>query len=184
MAEAEFEPGDGIAFAIRLLNTWDELEPDPECLSDVGFVRRFMARHGLTDAERVAGKEDVLALRSLRGRLSRAWDAANEETAVAELNTLLAGAKAQPWLERREGGWRFRYDRPGTPVREFAHALAARALLGEIAAGRWSRFGRCEAGPCRCVFIDRTRSGVRRYCCRLCADRAAHQAFRRRQARP
>ena len=120
----------------------------------------------------------------LRESLARAWDAANEETAVAELNTLLAGANAQPWLERREGGSRFRYDRPGTPVRKFADALAARALLEEIAAGRWSRFGRCDAGPCRCVFIDRTRSGVRRYCCRLCADRAAHQAFRRRQARP
>jgi hypothetical protein len=38
MADAEFEPGDGTAFAIRLLNTWDELEPDPECLRDVGFV--------------------------------------------------------------------------------------------------------------------------------------------------
>ena len=76
----------------------------------------------------------------------------------------LAGAKARPWLERREGSSRFRYDRPGTPVRKFADALAARALLEEIAAGRWSRFGRCDAGPCRCVFIDRTRSGVRRYC--------------------
>ena len=98
MADAEFDPGDGTAFAIRLLNTWDELEPDPECLRDVGFVRRFMARHGLTDAARAAGEEDIESLRSLRGRLSRAWDAANEETAVAELNTILAGASAQPWL--------------------------------------------------------------------------------------
>ena len=69
MAAAEFEPGDGTAFAVALLNTWDELEPDPECLSDVGFVRRFMARHGLADAERAAGEEDVLSLRTLRGRL-------------------------------------------------------------------------------------------------------------------
>ena len=182
MADAEFEPGDGTAFAIRLLNTWDELEPDPECLRDVGFVRRFMARHGLSDAERASGKEDVESLRSLRGRLSRAWDAANEETAVAELNTILAGASAQPWLARRDGGSEFRYDRPGLPIRAFADALAARGLLEEIAAGRWPRFGRCDAGPCRCVFIDRTRSGVRRYCCRLCADLAAHQALRARRA--
>jgi predicted RNA-binding Zn ribbon-like protein len=181
MADAEFEPGDGTAFAIRLLNTWDELEPDPECLRDVGFVRRFMGRHGLTDAERAAGEEDVESLRSLRGRLSRAWDATNEETAVAELNTILAEASAQPWLARRDGGSEFRYDRPGLPIRAFADALAARGLLEEIAAGRWPRFGRCDAGPCRCVFIDRTRSGVRRYCCRLCADRAAHQAFRARR---
>jgi predicted RNA-binding Zn ribbon-like protein len=181
--DTAFEPSDGVEFAIRLLNTWDELEPDPECLRDTGFVQRFLTRHGLADAARVVGDEDVEALRGLRGRLARAWDAPNEETAVAELNTILAGAAAQPWLARQDERSAFRYDRPGTPIREFADALAARALLEEIAAGRWPRFGRCDAGPCRCVFIDRTRSGVRRYCCRLCADRAAHQAFRRRRAR-
>jgi predicted RNA-binding Zn ribbon-like protein len=180
MEAAEFAPSDGVAFAIRLLNTWDELEPDPECLRDVDVVRRLLARHGFADAARIARPEDVDWLRELRGRLARAWDAADERTAVAELNTILAGASAQPWLTRHEGRSEFRYDRPGAPVRRFADALAARALLEEIADGRWSRFGRCEAGPCRCVFIDRTRSGVRRYCCRLCADRAAHQAFRRR----
>ena len=95
---------------------------------------------------------------------------------------VLAAATAQPWLERRDDGSRFRYDRPGASIRQFGDALAARALLEEVAAGRWARFGRCDAGPCRCVFIDRTRSAVRRYCCRLCADRAAHQAFRRRHS--
>lgn len=178
--EQTHEPGDGVAFAVRLLNTWDELEPDPECLRDVEVARRFLRRHGLTDAARAARAEDVEWLRSLRGRLAQAWDAADEQTAVAELNAIMAAARAQPWLARRDGGSEFRYDRPGLRIGEFADALAARALLEEIAAGRWARFGRCEAGPCRCVFIDRTRSGVRRYCCRLCADRAAHQAFRRR----
>ena len=181
MTESVLEPSDGVSFAVGLLNTWDELEPDPECLRDIGFVQRFLTRHGLLDAAHVARADDLDALRSLRERLARAWDAANEETAVAELNAILAGASAQPWLARADGGARFRYDRPGTPVRAFADALAARALLEEIAEGRWTRFGRCAAGPCRCVFIDRTRSRVRRYCCRLCADRAAHQAFRRRR---
>ena len=177
------EPVDGASFAIGLLNTWDELEPDPECLRDLGFVQRFLTRHGYEDAARVARAADLESLRQLRERLTRAWDAPNEDAALAELNAILAESHAQPWLERGEGGARFRYDRPGAPVRAFADALAARGLLEEIAAGRWSRFGRCDAGPCRCVFIDRTRSGVRRYCCRLCADRAAHQAFRRRRSR-
>ena len=182
MGQNEFEPSDGAAFAVRLLNTWDELEPDPECLRDVDVVRRLLMRHGFTDSARVARADDVEWLRGLRGRLAQAWDAADERTAVTELNAILAGARAQPWLARHDGGSGFRYDRPGQPIREFADALAARGLLEEIAAGRWERFGRCAAGPCRCVYIDRTRSGVRRYCCRLCADRAAHQAFRRRRA--
>ena len=185
MTETAFEPSDGVAFAVGLLNTWDELEPDPECLRDVG-VRAALpdaARSRRRGARRPRRRTSTGCAGS-GSRLARAWDAANEETAVAELNTILAGASAQPWLARDAGGAQFRYDRPGAPVREFGDALAARALLEEIAAGRWQRFGRCDAGPCRCVFIDRTRSGVRRYCCRLCADRAAHQAFRRRQARP
>ena len=110
---ADFEPSDGVAFALGLLNSWDELEPDPECLRDVGVLRRFLTRHGLTDAARVARDADVESLRSLRGRLAHAWDAADEQTAVAELNTILSGASAQPWLARRDGRSRFRYDRPG-----------------------------------------------------------------------
>jgi predicted RNA-binding Zn ribbon-like protein len=180
--EAEFEPRDGVAFAVRLLNTWDELEPDPECLRDVGFVQRFLARQDFTEAARLAGQADVEWLRTLRGRLERAWDAPDEETAVAELNTILAGASAQPWLARADGVSEFRYERPGSSIRQFGDALAARGLLEAIADGLWPRFGRCDAEPCRCVYIDRTRSRVRRYCCRLCADRAAHQAFRRRRA--
>lgn len=182
MMVADFEPSDGVAFALGLLNSWDELEPDPECLRDVDVVRRFLTRHGLVDAASLAGDPDLESLRSLRDRLAHAWDAPDEEAAVAELNAILAGASAQPWLARGGGGSEFRYDRPGSPIREFADALTSRALLEEIAGGRWPRFGRCDAEPCRCVFIDRTRSGVRRYCCRLCADRAAHQAFRRRRA--
>jgi predicted RNA-binding Zn ribbon-like protein len=180
MSANELEQPDGVAFAVGLLNTWDELEPDPECLRDLDFVRRFLTHQGFPDAGSVARPDDLEWLRALRQRLSRAWDAADEATAVAELNAVLAAATAQPWLERRGERSQFRYDRPGASIRQFGDALAAHALLEEIAAGRWSRFGRCDAGPCRCVFIDRTRSGVRRYCCRLCADRAAHQAFRRR----
>ena len=77
MAETAFEPSDGAAFAVALLNTWDELEPDPECLRDVGFVQRFLARHGLEDAARVARDDDLESLRRLRESLARAWDAAN-----------------------------------------------------------------------------------------------------------
>ena len=106
MTETAFEPSDGAAFAVGLLNTWDELEPDPECLRDVGVAQRLLTRHGLADAARVARTADVDWLRGLRERLGRAWDAANEETAVAELNTILAGASAQPWLARDAGGAR------------------------------------------------------------------------------
>ena len=104
MTETAFGPSDGAAFAVALLNTWDELEPDPECLRDLG-VRATPpdpARSRRRGPRRPCGGRR-LAPRP-RERLARAWDAANEETAVAELNTILAGASAQPWLARDAGG--------------------------------------------------------------------------------
>ena len=94
MTDTALEPSDGVSFAIGLLNTWDELEPDPDCLRDVGFVQRFLARHGFEDAGRVARDDDRESLRRLRESLARAWDAANEETAVAELNPSSPGVSA------------------------------------------------------------------------------------------
>jgi predicted RNA-binding Zn ribbon-like protein len=44
----------------------------------------------------------------------------------------------------------------------------------------WERFGVCDALPCRCVYIDRSRNRSRRYCCQLCADRVAAAAYRER----
>ena len=38
-----FDPSDGLAFAVRLLNSWDELEPEPELLRGPDIAERFDA---------------------------------------------------------------------------------------------------------------------------------------------
>jgi predicted RNA-binding Zn ribbon-like protein len=43
------------------------------------------------------------------------------------------------------------------------------------------RLGVCGSDPCRCVFVDRTRAGTRKYCCTYCNDRFAARAYRRRK---
>ena len=43
------------------------------------------------------------------------------------------------------------------------------------------RLGVCGSDPCRCVFVDRTRGGTRKYCCTYCNDRFAARAYRRRK---
>jgi len=45
-----------------------------------------------------------------------------------------------------------------------------------------SRMGVCQAAPCNCVYIDRSRARTRRYCCDQCNDRASIAAYRRRQS--
>ena len=68
-------------------------------------------------------------------------------------------------------------------ARDLADRLAPRvaaALLVAIQTEGWERFGVCDALPCRCVYLDRSRNRSRRYCCQLCADRIAAAAYRER----
>ena len=63
-------------------------------------------------------------------------------------------------------------------------ALEARlpaAVAGFVAEHGTKRLGVCGSDPCRCVFVDRTRAGTRKYCCSYCNDRFAARAYRRRK---
>ena len=169
--------GGGVALAVDLLNSWDELDDPPELLSE-RWLRRYLEFHGVPAA---VGEGDVETAKELRERLRRGFDAATEEEAVDALNAILRDYGRPPQLERAGGTWRFRYG-PGEGAG--VEAVAAPAALGLLEAVRdhgLSRFGRCAAAPCRCVFVDRSRNRSRRYCCELCADRANQAAARRRR---
>jgi predicted RNA-binding Zn ribbon-like protein len=175
--------GGGVALAVDLLNSWDELEPDPELLSP-RYLRRYLEFHGYEAAAAAVDDASVAPARALRERLRQAFDATSEEKAVATLNTLLAEHGRPPQLERAGArGWRFRYGPDEQAGIEFLAAPTALGLLETIREHGLSRFGRCDAHPCRCVYVDRSRNRSRRYCCDLCADRANQQAARRRRRR-
>ena len=101
--------------------------------------------------------------------------------AVATLNAVLAEHARPPRLERAGREWRFSYGPDESAGILFLAAPTAVGLLETIRDHGLSRFGRCTAHPCRCVFVDRSRNRSRRYCCDLCADRANQQAARRRR---
>jgi predicted RNA-binding Zn ribbon-like protein len=174
--------GGGVALAVDLLNSWDELEPDPELLG-VRWLRFYLDFHGYGAAAAKVREPDVPVAKELRERLRQAFDATSEEEAVATLNGVLADYAGPPRLERTPKGWRFRYGPDETAGIEFLAAPTAVALLEAIRDHGLSRFGRCSAHPCRCVFVDRSRNRSRRYCCDLCADRANQAAARDRRRR-
>ena len=172
---------DSIALAVALVNTWDVLNDPPEILRDVERLQFVLRAFGLEEEAGRATEEDLEPIRRMRNRLRRAFEAGDEAAAVSELNDLARQSGAVPQLERENGGWAFRY---GIGQRPLATQLAARsavALLGVVEEGGWSRFGRCAASPCCCVYVDRSRNRSRRYCCDLCADRATQAAARRRR---
>jgi predicted RNA-binding Zn ribbon-like protein len=172
--------GGGVALAVDLLNSWDELEPEPDLLSP-RWLRRYLEFHGLVDAAARVSEDDVAEARELRERLRRGFDAASEEEGVAALNAILRDLGEPPQLEREGRTWQFRYGRREGKAIEVVGPSAALGLLEAIREHGLDRFGHCSAAPCRCVFVDRSRNRSRRYCCELCADRANQAASRRRR---
>jgi predicted RNA-binding Zn ribbon-like protein len=64
-------------------------------------------------------------------------------------------------------------------------ALRARllaALATHVIRHGAARLGTCQAAPCNCVYVDRSRARTRRYCCDQCNDRAAAAAYRSRKS--
>ena len=171
---------DSIGLAVSVANTWDVLNDPPELLN-VERLKILLRWFELDEAAAAATEADLAAIRDVRSRIRRAFEADSVEDAVVELNTLASRAGAVPQLERENGGWEFRY---GVGRRTIAQELGGRsavALLGVIEQGGWERFGLCAAAPCCCVYVDRSRNRSRRYCCGLCADRATQAAARRRK---
>src|SRR5919202_6319031 len=97
--------GGGVALAIDLLNSWDELDDPPELLSEP-WLRRYLEFHGVPAT---VGEGDVAKARELRERLRVGVDAATEDEAVDALNAILRDYGRPPQLERAGGAWRFRY---------------------------------------------------------------------------
>ena len=181
MVEQWFSPSDGLAFVVRLLNSWDELEPNPERLVDTEIGARFLRRHGFNDAADRMDERELQGLRSLRSRIRDAWEAPSDDDAVDALNALLARGRVRPRLVREDEGWAYRWDSPGAGASAFAPALAAAALLDEIRDHGRTRLGVCDAGPCRCVYVDLSKNRNRRYCSVQCSNRASQAAARRRR---
>jgi predicted RNA-binding Zn ribbon-like protein len=178
--------GTGAGLAVDLVNTWDELEQEPDLIDDLRDVRYWLEWHGLGEAAKRVTDRDVDRARELRARFDRVFDAKDEMEAADLLNELAREYATPPQLERDGTSWRLR---SWPDEREGLDAAAAYGTAGLLEALRdlgWRRFGRCAGSPCRCAFVDRSRNRSRRYCCTLCADRVAqaHYRERRKRARP
>jgi len=167
---------DPVALAVDLVNTWDELESDPELLRDTATLKRFLARRGYGEPLRTSSR-DLAQVRVLRDSLRAAFTAQDEEAAVRELNGVLARSAAKPQFERRGQEWEVKWV---GRVSESVATATAMSLLEAVRDDGWDRFGICAGAPCCCVFVDRSKNHSRRFCSDLCADRVAQALHRER----
>ncbi|MFI9406904.1 CGNR zinc finger domain-containing protein [Nocardia sp. NPDC052316] len=176
---------DDLDLAVELINTLDIRAMPVDRLDSVEHFRVMLRGTGRV---RLAGQlhdSDLPRLRWLRQQLRAIFDTAEVADAAHRMNTLLREIEVVPQLHASPHrglaiGW-------GTNESGFSE-LAARlvgALAEHLIAHGTTRLGVCAAAPCRCVFVDRTRPGTRKYCKDACNDRVAAAAYyyRRRAAR-
>jgi predicted RNA-binding Zn ribbon-like protein len=171
----------GADLAVALVNTWDTYDDPPEHLADVDALARFLRRVGRAEAASVATEHDLAEVRRLRERLRGVFVADDVRSAAAALNALAEETAAVPRLERVGDRWRLAYGPDQRSVAAHLGATATAALLEIVRAHGVARFGTCSASPCTGAYVDRTKNRSKRYCCELCADRAAQQRLRARR---
>jgi predicted RNA-binding Zn ribbon-like protein len=178
---ADGEPAADLDLAVLLLNSLDLLEEPPDRLVSASWYAGMLTAAGHAGLAAGLTESDLEPLRELRALLRLVFTADTVEEAALILNPLLVAHNAVPVLVA---------DGPGGPVLRVAPAatgfpaLAARlpaAAATEIADSELRRLGTCAGDPCECAFVDRSRSGNRRFCGDWCNDRSAAAACRRRR---
>jgi predicted RNA-binding Zn ribbon-like protein len=173
----------GVDLAVALLNTWDTYDDPSEHLERVEDLRLFLELVGRPRGARSVRPPDLQAVKDVRDHLRKVFETADESEAVRVLNEVAVEAGAVPRLERSGDDWVVRYGPDERDVVAHLAATAAGSLLEVVRSHGLSRFGTCAASPCTGVFVDRTKNRRKRYCCQLCADRAAQRDHRARLAR-
>jgi predicted RNA-binding Zn ribbon-like protein len=166
---------------VELVNTVWVLTDPPDSLTSIDVYRDILVGAGERQLAQDLTASDLGALRALRERLRAVFHAQTAQEAATLVNALLQEHAVTPQLVvGQEGDVALAW---GTGRRGF-DALAARlpaALATHLATHGLGRLGICQAAPCTCVFVDRTRPGTRKYCCDQCNDRAAAAAYYQRK---
>jgi predicted RNA-binding Zn ribbon-like protein len=167
--------------AVELVNTYWVLARPPDALTDVGAGQRILSDAGDDVLAGQLGPGDLPGLRALRDEITPVFSAQSASQAVGILDPLLREAEipARLALDDDTARWDWGAGQQGLP------ALRARlltALAAHLIRHGTARIGTCQADPCTCVYVDRSRARTRRYCCDQCNDRAAATAYRRRKS--
>lgn len=174
-----------LASVAALVNTLPGSVPgdtDPDTLTSVAELERFVAAHGWS-GRREGTPTELQQVRSLRPRLAGLWSL-DEERAVAEVNAMLVESGALPQLVRHDGwGWHLHATPDDAPLVRRMAVEAAMALVDVIRAGQLGRLRTCESATCDNVLVDLSKNRSRRYCDAGCGNRANVAAYRARKAR-
>ena len=175
------------AFALAFINTYDPMRAVVDLLADPEYCRVFLSEWCELDWDLDWGKiarRLQLFRDDLRSILIRFLD----EELLAEdfarhLDHKLAHWAwiAQPSAQGESLRVRFVPSPHLKPV-HYVEAVVTRGLADLIAELGPHRLRQCESPPCEEIFLDRSKSGRRRFCGKRCATRFNVATFRKRKA--
>jgi len=171
----------GADLAVNIVNTWESLPSPHEGLEEVEDLRIFLRAVGRSEAAAAVTDRDMAEVKNLRGRLRRVFETDDVAEAASVLNAVATESGAVPRLARGSDGWKLEFGPEDGSITNRLGAAAAVALIEIVRAHGLTRFGTCSADPCMCAYVDRTKNRSKRYCCELCADRAAQRDYRARR---
>jgi predicted RNA-binding Zn ribbon-like protein len=168
-----------LAAAAALVNTGRQSEEE---LPDVPALDAFVDEWRWS-GDRTHDEPELEAVRALRPRLARLWEASEDE-AVEIVNGMLREADALPQLVRHDGwDYHIHATSPHAPLADRMAVEAAMAFTEVIRLKALDRLRVCEADRCVDVIVDLSKNGSRRFCDATCGNRMNVAAYRRRRAR-
>jgi predicted RNA-binding Zn ribbon-like protein len=169
------------SLAIRLVNSFDLYESDPELLPTPAALGIFLRRNRFPINGEPTARE-LAQVRELRYELRRVFEAKHLKGRAKVINCLLTRAAPQPHAVAEGSSWviGFEIDDTASLPRRVA-SVCAIGLADAIARYGGERLKVCDAAPCENVFVDLSKNLVRRHCSRRCANRTSAAAFRARR---
>jgi predicted RNA-binding Zn ribbon-like protein len=162
--------------AVELANSG--LEPDT--MTTVADLDGFFERHDYTGSHRHS-RAELDEVRALRAPLRRLFTSTRDD-AVAQVNQMLADARAVPQLVRHgDVDWHIHAVGPEASLATRIVVETAMAMVDVIRADELSRFSVCADADCEGVVLDLSRNRSRRFCSTACGNRNAVAAYRSRQ---
>ncbi|HEY8527980.1 MAG TPA: CGNR zinc finger domain-containing protein [Acidimicrobiales bacterium] len=163
----------------------DGRDGGPDVLASLDSLVAFLDAHEISGS-RPTTESELRAVRRLRSRLRGVFEraaAGDRDAVVAEINALIAEAKAVPYLIEHDGNpLHLHYTPLDAPVHHRMGAEMAIALAIVVRDGGLERLRVCAAPGCGNVVVDLSRNRSRLYCGAQCANRQHVAAYRRRRA--
>ena len=137
-------------------------------------------------ATREVSRPEAAQLRDIAAELRVVFTAVADgavDTAAHQVNDLLAGTGAHPWLDRHDGEpWHLHFRGAQDSLVTGWAAGCATGLAVVLGSDLQGRIGVCTAPRCDRVYVDASRNGTRRFCSTACQNRVKTAAFRARHA--